>query len=136
MFSSSRIGRKSQKTEKNLKNFPKKNFRRQKIESCKSSETRFPEVSRRSERSSRGERTFEVRRANRKLSFVGGCSIAIWQRYFCRRQLKYEGGELQPGPGKNFVLTKYNLFFGWLYDGIGFVFFIFYFSGGMPPPEK
>ena len=33
-----------------------KKFRRQKIESCKSSETRFPEVSRRSERSSRGER--------------------------------------------------------------------------------
>ena len=36
-------------------------FRRRKIESCKSSETRFPEVSCRSEPSSRGERTFEVR---------------------------------------------------------------------------
>ena len=48
------------KTTKNLeriaKKFPKKNFRRRKIESCKSSETRFPEVSRRSEPSSRGER--------------------------------------------------------------------------------
>ena len=39
----------------------KNNFRRRKIESCKSSETRFPEVSCRSEPSSRGERTFEVR---------------------------------------------------------------------------
>ena len=38
---------------KNPKNFPKVNFRRQKSESCKSSETRFPEVSRRSDRSSR-----------------------------------------------------------------------------------
>ena len=37
-------------------------FRRQKIEICKSSETRVTEVSRRSERSSRGNRTFEVRR--------------------------------------------------------------------------
>ena len=40
--------------------FPKKKFWRQKIESCKSSETRFPEVSRRSERSSRGERNFDA----------------------------------------------------------------------------
>ena len=38
---------------KSRKTFRTKNFRRQKIESCKSSETRFPEVSRRSERSSR-----------------------------------------------------------------------------------
>ena len=38
------------------KKIPRKIFRRRKIESCKSSETRFPEVSRRSERSSRGER--------------------------------------------------------------------------------
>ena len=37
-------------------------FRRQKIEICKSSETRVAEVSWRSERSSRGKRTFEVRR--------------------------------------------------------------------------
>ena len=49
------------KPKKNPKKFPKKFFRRRKIESCKSSETRFPEVSRRSEPSSRGERTFEVR---------------------------------------------------------------------------
>ena len=35
-------------------------FRRQKIESCKSSETRVAKVSRRSEPSSRGKRTFEV----------------------------------------------------------------------------
>ena len=56
----------------NCNKFSKKNGHR-KIESCKSSETRFPEVSWRSERSSRGERTFEVRRANRKLSFVGSC---------------------------------------------------------------
>merc|ERR1711924_17384 len=38
----------------------KKFFRRQKIESCKSSETRVAEVSGRSELSSRGKRTFEV----------------------------------------------------------------------------
>ena len=44
------------KPKKNPKKFPKKFFRRRKIESCKSSETRFPEVSRRSEPSSRGER--------------------------------------------------------------------------------
>ena len=37
-------------------------FRRQKIENCKSSETRFPEVSRRSELSSWDKRAFEVRR--------------------------------------------------------------------------
>ena len=36
-------------------------FRREKIEICKSSETRVAEVSRRSEPSSRGKRTFEVR---------------------------------------------------------------------------
>ena len=49
---------------------PKKNpkkkidffFRRQQIENCKSSETRFPEFSRRSELSSRDKRAFEVRR--------------------------------------------------------------------------
>ena len=35
-------------------------FRRRKIESCKSSETRVAEVSRRSEPSSRGERNFDV----------------------------------------------------------------------------
>ena len=35
-------------------------FRRRKIESCKSSETRFPEVSRRSELSSRDKCAFEV----------------------------------------------------------------------------
>ena len=38
-----------EKPKKNRKKNSKKNFRRQKIESCKSSETRFPEVSRRSE---------------------------------------------------------------------------------------
>ena len=43
------------------KKISKKFVRRRKIESCKSSETRFPEVSCRSEPSSRGERTFEVR---------------------------------------------------------------------------
>ena len=62
-----------EKPQKNPKNFRKKSFPHQKIESCKSSEMRFPEVSRRSERSSRGERTFEVRRAKRKLSFVERC---------------------------------------------------------------
>ena len=46
----------------NQKIFSKKNFRRKKIEICKSSETRVAEVSWRSERSSRGKRTFEVRR--------------------------------------------------------------------------
>ena len=51
--------------EKPLKKLKKKSGKKngcQKIESCKSSETRFPKVSRRSERSSRGKRTFEVRR--------------------------------------------------------------------------
>ena len=43
------------------KKIRKKIFRRRKIESCKLSETRFPEVSCRSEPSSRGERKFEVR---------------------------------------------------------------------------
>ena len=47
---------------KNPNFFPKIFFRRQKIEICKSSETRVAEVSWRSERSSRGNRTFEVRR--------------------------------------------------------------------------
>ena len=45
--------------------FLKKIFRRQKIEICKSSETRVAEVSRRSEPSSGGKRTFEVRRRRR-----------------------------------------------------------------------
>ena len=40
-----------EKPKKNRKHKFKKNFRRQKIESCKSSEMRFAEVSRRSERS-------------------------------------------------------------------------------------
>ena len=47
---------------KNPNLFPKKKNWRQKIEICKSSETRVAEVSQRSERSSRGKRTFEVRR--------------------------------------------------------------------------
>ena len=42
-------------------------FRRRKIEICKSSETRVAEVSRRSEPSSRGKPTFEVRRRRRPL---------------------------------------------------------------------
>ena len=56
---------KSAENHEKPKNFAKTNpnkiFRRQKIESCKSSETRFPEVSCRSEPSSRDELTFEVR---------------------------------------------------------------------------
>ena len=52
VFSSSKISRKSRKT----RNFFEKKFWTSKIESCKSSETRFPEVSRRSEPSSKGER--------------------------------------------------------------------------------
>ena len=48
-------------------NFAEKNFRRRKIEICKSSETRVAEVSRRSEPSSRGKPTFEVRRRRRPL---------------------------------------------------------------------
>ena len=43
----------------------KKTFWRRKIEVCKSSETCVAEVSRRSEPSLRGERTFEVRRRRR-----------------------------------------------------------------------
>ena len=53
-----------QKPRKNagkLANIPIFFFRRQKIEICKSSKTRVAEVSWRSERSSRGKRTFEVR---------------------------------------------------------------------------
>ena len=61
----SKISRKSaenhEKPEVFSKKIPKKFVRRRKIESCKSSETRFPEVSCRSEPSSRGERAFEVR---------------------------------------------------------------------------
>ena len=55
------------------------NFRRRKIESCKSSETRFPEVSRRSERSSRGERKFFCGDA-RRLNSIDGYkrNIATW----------------------------------------------------------
>ena len=56
----SKIGPKSAENHENpgkfCETFSETNFWRQKIESCKSSETRFPEVSRRSERSSRGER--------------------------------------------------------------------------------
>ena len=47
---------------KNPKFCPKKKIWRRKIEICKSSETRVAEVSWRSERSSRGKRTFAVRR--------------------------------------------------------------------------
>ena len=60
------------------KKIPKKFFRRRKIESCKSSETRFPEVSCRSEPSSRGERTFEVRIF--MVEYVRICLIRIWHR--------------------------------------------------------
>ena len=61
--SSSKIYRKSWKTGKKIeKKISKKKFRRQKIENCKSSETRFAEVSRRSEPCSKDKRTFEVRR--------------------------------------------------------------------------
>ena len=52
---------KSAENHEKPKIFSKKIFRCQKNESCKSSETRFPEVSCRSEPSSRGELTFEVR---------------------------------------------------------------------------
>ena len=51
-----------EKPKKKIQFLFRKKFRRQKIESCKSSETRFPEVSRRSERSSRGERKLLMRR--------------------------------------------------------------------------
>ena len=49
-------------------------FQRRNIESCKSSETRVAEVSRRSERSSRGKRTFEVCRRCRQF-FRGVTSL-------------------------------------------------------------
>ena len=58
-----------EKPKKDSKNFPKKIFRRQKIEICKSSETRVAEVSRRSERSSRGERKIFCR-ATRRLNSI------------------------------------------------------------------
>ena len=54
-----------------FENFVEKKFQRRKIESCKSSETRVAEVSRRSELSSRGERTFEVRRRRRPSENLG-----------------------------------------------------------------
>ena len=51
-----------------FKNSGKKSlFRRRKIECCKSSETRVAEVSRQSEPSSRGKRTFEIRRRRRRV---------------------------------------------------------------------
>ena len=50
------------------KNLVEKFFRRQKIENCKSFETRFAEVSRRSELCLGGERSFEVR--HRRPNFV------------------------------------------------------------------
>ena len=46
--------------QKRAKIFKRKFFRRQKIKCWESSETRFPKVSRRSERSSRGKRSFKV----------------------------------------------------------------------------
>ena len=63
------------------KKISKKFFRRRKIESCKSSETRFPEVSYRSEPSSRtNERSkFEVRSSNDEFrttnTFIGRLSL-------------------------------------------------------------
>ena len=60
--SSSKICRKLRKTEKKSEKKVQFFFRRQKIESCKSSEARVAEVSRRSEPCSRGKRTFKVRR--------------------------------------------------------------------------
>ena len=71
-----------EKPKKNPKKILKKNFRRQKIESCKSSETRFPEVSRRSERSSRGERKIFCR-ATRRLNSIDGYkrNVAISQKW-------------------------------------------------------
>ena len=44
---------------------PKKKFRRRKMKNCKSSETRFAKVSRRSEPCSGGKRPFEVSKKNR-----------------------------------------------------------------------
>ena len=46
----------AEKLPKKIRKISEKKIRRQKIESCKSSETRFPEVSCRSEPSSRDER--------------------------------------------------------------------------------
>ena len=58
-----------EKPTKKSEKFSEQKFRRQKIESCKSSETRFPEVSRRSERSSRGEQKFGENYSEK--SFIG-----------------------------------------------------------------
>ena len=46
-------------------------FRRRKLESCKSSETRIAEVSRRSEQSVKGKPTFKVRRRGIRLKIWG-----------------------------------------------------------------
>ena len=70
-----------EKPKKNCEKFSEKNFRRQKIESCKSSETRFPEVSRRSERSSRGERKIFCR-ATRRLNSIDGYKRNVAISYY------------------------------------------------------
>ena len=91
-----------EKPKKNPKNFPKKNFRRQKIESCKSSETRFPEVSRRLERSSRGERNFDAAPvdAESKVQNKGPVATLSSGRRCCR---PHEGPANRNGDGP-FVL--------------------------------
>ena len=74
-----------EKPKQKYEKFFEKNIWRQKIESCKSSETRFPEVSRRSERSSRGERKILMRRPsmqNQKYKTNGPSPIGIVRR--CR----------------------------------------------------
>ena len=58
-----------EKTNRPLENlFSKNNFQRRKMKTCKSPETRFPKVSRRSEPCSGGKRPFEV--SNKKSKFA------------------------------------------------------------------
>ena len=74
------------------------------------------------------------------LLFFGRCLTlgAYFYRVFTCRGLTFSGANywepaLRVPDGSSttkFDLTKYNLFFGWLYDGIGFVSLIFFILGG------
>ena len=78
------------KNEKQIWNFfPNFFFRRRKIKICKSSETRVAEVSRRSEPSLRGKRTFEVRRRRRSEPWVLESSKP--RRYYKKQEVSKLG---------------------------------------------
>ena len=94
-----------EKPKKIAKKISEKNFRRQKIESCKSSETRFPEVSRRSERSSRGERKIFCRATRRLNRIDGGKRNAAISWFMLHRAMVSTGS----GSQQNFYITPQKL---------------------------